>query len=358
MNVRNMGPGIAAAIALLASATAVRAEDAVVVFDHSTEDKLQQEITVDAGDRINVTVNNTCPDRFNYANFAYEKRAKTAPPTPPAPPVGGAPAPVCGNEKAREALRAAGFCALQSQLVSFVHEKKNGAYTVVVTRKDGQPAAIFGLQKAQWDETVDVIAKSNNCAIPPETQGKAKQLNTPTYLVSVESSAWALGMSGGLTVSDVVDPRFAVVNDPDSTTSPAQSIVIRDMGAEDSQKLGFAGFLHVHNENWQWKGVAFAPTFGLGIAEENSMSGFVGMSAAAFDLAYLTFGWNWSSVDRLPAGQVLGEAPISDNVLNDLPSRIDDGWFIGISFKLMSPGESFFKSKVIATPEIKEAAAE
>jgi hypothetical protein len=180
-------------------------------------------------------------------------------------------------------------------------------------------------------------------------------LKAATYLLTVESSPWALGMSGGLTISDVVDPRYAVIPDPAGTATPPTTIVIRDKGAEDSQKLGFAGFLHVHHEKWKLGDIPIAGTFGLGIVEDNSLSGFVGVSAAAFDLAYVTLGWNWSSVDRLPAGQRLNAPPINDNVLNDLPSKTDDGWFLGISFKLMSPGESFFKGKVTVAPKPTEA---
>lgn len=349
MILQSVKSSVVYAFLLFGCGHALHAQNASLVFDHSTQTDKQVETNVEPGDRIEVTINNTCPDRFNYAQHAFERVASGG------APAGGAGAQAnnsnCGAAKAREALVAAGYCVMQSQTLSWVHESKNAAYEVSVAPKQG--GAIRGLQKAQLDAALATVAAGPaTCAIPNDTETKSIELKAASYLVSVETSPWALGMSGGLSISDVVDPRFAVVNDPASTTTPPSSIVIRDKGAEDSQKLGFAGFLHVHNEKWKLGDIPIAGTFGLGIAEENSISGFVGISAAAFDLAYLTIGWNWSSIDRLPAGQRLNAPPISDNVLNDLPSKTDDGWFIGISFRLMSPGDSFFKAKIPVAPKV------
>jgi hypothetical protein len=46
-----------------------------------------------------------------------------------------------------------------------------------------------------------------------------------------------------------------------------------------------------------------------------------------------------------------GSSPINDNVLTDLPKRVDDGFFIGFSFRFMSPGESFFTKNIVTEPE-------
>lgn len=352
MILRSLHSSLICSLLLLACSQSLHAQSATFAFDHSTQNKKQVDATVEPGDPIEVTIDNTCPDRFNYAHVAFAPRQTS--PAGGGPPLAGDSAK-CGAAKAREALVAAGYCSMQSKAISWVHESKNGAYEVEITPK--QATMIRGLPKEQFDAALtSVAAGPATCTIPDGTQAKSIELKAASYLISVESSPWALGMSGGLSISDVVDPRFAVVDDPASTTTPPSTIVIRDKGAEDSQKLGFAGFLHVHHQKWKVGDIPIAGTFGLGIAEENSISGFVGVSAAAFDLAYLTIGWNWSAIDRLPAGQRLGARPIGDNVLSDLPSKTDDGWFIGISFKLMSPGESFFKSKTAVTPKATEVA--
>lgn len=321
------------------------AEDVTVSFDHAKSGSPAIEISAEPGDRITATIDNTCPDRFDYQSVAFEAAARVSPPA--------ARSPACPNvDEAKEKLASEGFCELKTRPVSFVHESKYRAYAILIKKKPALPSsAAQGLKKADFDATVAEMMRADECKVPATTAAKATKLDDANYLVQVETSSWALGMSGGVTISDVVDPRFAVVNDPNSTTVPPATIVVRDEEAEDSQKLGFGGFLHVHNEKWKLGDVPIAGTFGLGIEEKNSISAFVGVSAAAFDLAYLTLGWNWSSVDRLPAGQELGAPPINDNVLNNLPKKTDDGWFLAVSFKLMSPGEAFFKGKTIKTPE-------
>ena len=95
----------------------------------------------------------------------------------------------------------------------------------------------------------------------------------------------------------------------------------------------------------------------LGVARVvGQLEGGTHGDAAASDLAYFTLGWNWSAIDRLPAGQQLGAAPMNDNILNNLPKRTDDGWFLAVSFKFMSPGEGFFKGKVV--PQLENVEAE
>lgn len=256
----------------------------------------------------------------------------------------------CTAAEARAKLESEGYCELKTQPVSFVHESKYRAYAILIKKKPTFPGAVKGLEESDLDAAVAAMAAATDCTMPDAIKEKAKKLDDANFLVQVEVSPWALGMSGGLTISDVVDPRFAVVNDPNSTTTPPATIVVRDEEAEDSQKLGFGGFLHVHNEKWKLGDVPIAGTFGLGIQEKSSISAFIGVSAAAFDLAYVTVGWNWSSVDRLPAGQEIGAPPINDNVLNNLPKKTDDGWFLAVSFKLMSPGDAFFKGKITPQP--------
>ncbi len=348
---KNAVRAVRVVIALNIGAVCMANAQTPVQFEHSDKDqRKQQSIDVEPGDRIEVVINNTCPDLFDYQYVAFTRSENES------TPKGGPTADIatCAEADAKKALKEAGFCERKSSALSFVHDRTASSYQIIVGKKAGVAVA-RGLTKKDFDAAITAMTQQPKCDVPKDLAGKSIALaEQASYLIQVTSSPWALGMSGGLTISDVVDPRFAVVNDPASTATPPTTIVVRDRGAEDSQKLGFAGFLHVHNENWKVLDMPIAPTFGLGIQDQNSISGFVGASLAAFDMAYLTFGWNWSSVERLPTGQRLGAAPISDNVLNDLPSRTDNGWFIGFSFKLMSPGADFFKKKVAVTPPVTE----
>lgn len=338
--------GTAVTMLWLGFSSGVYGEDVSVAVDHVAHDNKLREIAVQPGDRVSVSISNTCPDRFDYQALALESAA-----TVDRGGQAAADTNKCTAEQARAKLTNAGFCELKTASLSFTHARSASGYEITIRSKPNQPSPVRGLTKPDLESVVTKMVADANCATPQEATDKSKPLQPFEYFLTVKSSPWALGMSGGLTISAVVDPRFAIVPDPASMTTPPSTIVIRDRGAEDSEKLGFAGFLHVHNERWKIGDVPIAGTFGLGIQEKNSISGFIGVSAAAFDLAYLTLGWNWSSVDRLPAGQDLGAAPISDNVLNTLPSRTDSGWFLGVSFKLMSPGESFFKKKVPTQPQ-------
>jgi hypothetical protein len=327
------------ALLIVASGVANAAE-IPVSFDHA-KPNVVTEISVDPGDRIRVAIANTCAE-----HFLYEVREFKPSPSPGvAPPAPLVPAATCAEKDAESALINAGYCKQALRPLTFIHESGTRTYQILVTKKPNAPTTVRGLQDAEWNQAIETMKTQPTCTVPAGLGAKADLLDDVAYLLNIEKSPWALGMSGGLSISEVVDPRFAVISDPASTATPAATIVVRNRDAEDSQKLGFAGFVHVHNEHWVLKDIPIAATFGLGVQDDDAISGFAGVSFAAFDLAYLTVGYNWSSVDRLPTGQRLGATPISDNVLNDLPSKTDNGWFLGISFKFMSPEESFYTGK-------------
>lgn len=315
----------------------------IATFDHGAQADASTSVELTPGDRVEVLITNTCPDTFDYVSVAYKDRAGTA----------KVDQRGCDATAARDELTEAGFCVLKSRPISFVHESGVDAYRIGLTKKSDQPAKVRGVTEDAFEGAIRTMTAdaAATCTIPSELF-EAPELVDRQYLVRVSDSPWALGMSGGVTVSDVTDPRFAIVPDPNSTTTPPATTVIRDRDAEDSSNLGFAGFLHLHNKRWVvGDSVSFTPTLGLGLAEDNEISAFVGVGIGAWDIGYINIGWNWRPVDTLPPGQDLGAPPISDNALSDLPTRVDDGWFVGFSFKLMSPGESFFRDKIV-TPKV------
>jgi hypothetical protein len=328
--------------------SSAHAADLSIAFDHASEKNLTRRLDAKPGDRIKATITNTCATHFLYAAVAMKNAPVAANAAAGAHTnEHGLMAMRCGETAARKLLATEGYCELASQDLDFVHAGDNTGYVIDIRRQPGAPAASLGLSKEDFAAAVTTIAAGEGCAVPGDVKSLAKKLEERTYYVSVRDTPWALGMSGGVSISKVVDPRYAIVADPGSTANPADTIVIRDAGAEDQRKIGFAGYLHVHHERMQWHGIPFALTFGLGIDEQNTMSTLLGFSAAAADLAYITLGWNWAAIDRLPAGQQLNKKPINDNVLNNLPKRTDSGLFLGVSFKFMSPGEAFFTGKVV-----------
>ncbi len=117
-------------------------------------------------------------------------------------------------------------------------------------------------------------------------------------------------------------------------------IAVRDRDAEDDQALGFAGFIHMNHRRWK----NWAPlSFGLGIGEESKLSFFLGTSWELYDKAYLTGGWNWASVDRLPSGQQLNQPLTDPNALSNLDSRIDSDFFIAVSYTFLGDRAPFKK---------------
>jgi hypothetical protein len=351
---------ILTAWALFQSSVTIAADLApapTATFDQVTQNNVISRASVDPGDSIVVLIKRTCPDRFDYQYTALYDAVDTT-------QSGGASVAdaSCKLDDAKKALASSGYCSFADQTVSFIHDKKASGYEIRVTKKEAGQKNIWGLKPDDFNTAAqELVGGGVPCAVEKKVEDelakKRSALDNASYQVMVASSPWALVMSGGLTISKVTDPRFAVVTDSSSKTTPPGKIVIRDRSAEDSQRLGFAGFLHLHNQAWNFGDIALAGTAGFGIDEKSSISGFLGVSAAAWDNAYLTVGWNWRSVDRLPAGQSLGAAPISDNVLSSLPTRTASGFFIGISYKLMSPGESFFKSKTTQTPKPAETPA-
>lgn len=299
-----------------------------VRFDHAKDGNATQNIDASPGDAIRVTIEQTCPEFFDFVHSSFSEIRVD-------PTESGG----CGRDP-QAALAKKNHCILKAQTLEFTHSPDASTYLIEVTRKQGD-AEPTGITQEMFQEFT-----SNNCDIPAQWSASPKKLPDRRYVLNVDST-WALGMSGGFTISSVTDPRYAVIDDPGSVTTPPGSIVVQNGAAEDEYNLGFAGFVHVHNRKWRWKDISIAPTFGIGVGDQNTLSGFAGVGFGAGNIGYINVGWNWRQVDRLPTGQQLGAPPISDNVLSDIPKRVDDGWFIGFSFRFMSPGESFFTGKTV-----------
>jgi hypothetical protein len=285
-------------------------EDPVVtlVYDHFTENKdvafPPQHLA--PGDQFEVRIQHTCESAFTYAfkpvaNAASRSSARI---TPSACPVENTSVSVC--------IR---------------HEQQYGAYLVEIVQKPVEsPLA--------------------------ELEGSIKDLSSVTLTVPVVHNPWYLDFTSGFTLSELTDPIWA---GDTQTGADGMEItrIVRDRQAEDDANLGIAAFTHVSHDKWGGPVAGyFGPSIGLGIDERNEASYYVGLSwlmgdvaGAIGDRAALTFGYQWGSVDRLPAGVSVGD-PIDDvNTLADLPTRIDGGFFFSLSFSFLG-GRDTFEKKV------------
>lgn len=53
-------------------------------------------------------------------------------------------------------------------------------------------------------------------------------------------------------------------------------------------------------------------------------------------------GWTGGQVDRLPSGQAVDAPPISDNVLSNLDSSFEHGFFVGLTFSFNAKKDEDF----------------
>ncbi|MEN7341886.1 MAG: hypothetical protein AAAFM81_03050 [Pseudomonadota bacterium] len=314
-------------------------------IDHSKKSALTLKAAPGAFVEFNVV--NTCPVFFNYQTDVIRDLPEST--------AGGvklaAALPKCEDDALKKFLTENRLCEMGTKKLSTVHGKDVTAYEIKISRNDGSTDAVTGFSPTAFANLKSSLKKAS-CPTTPAAiaaiKAKGSSLENTTRLVSVETNPWSIGLSGGFTASRLTDPVFAVVPNSESTADPAGTIVVGVPGAEDSFSPAAVGFVHAHNRNWQIgeSGIYIAPTFGLGVEESGDFNMFAGI---AFDFGnqwYINLGVNGRQVDRLPSGQRLGEAPINDNVLADLPTRFDTGLYVGFSFAFASPGEDFFKGKV------------
>ena len=165
--------------------------------------------------------------------------------------------------------------------------------------------------------------------------GLPKTLRPALLVVQIEEVGWEVTFAGGFSGSTVVDRRFAI-----RTNRDGQDVLVREREKEDSTSLGLVAFAHIFKENVS---PSFALTFGLGLQEKGDASYYLGLTYRFADKAALSAGAVWASRAALPAGAVLGEVPPTENVLGSLDSKIEQGWFVGVSFGLIDVKKVFQK---------------
>jgi hypothetical protein len=281
----------------------------VIVFDHfKTNDNRTFDVDVEAGSFFRVKIVKTCPKNFEYSYIGIEPGERVQ---------------ARGGDKCT---------ATGSKTLVIPHEARFRGYLVEIAPTNG----------LEW------LAPSgdSNCDANPSPCKKVKKL---LLTISVNSPGWTYEMSGGGVVSQLTNPVFALETRPvEGEGGGEEMFVVRNHEAEDDAALGFAGFVHVFHA----KHPRVAGTFGLGLNEGNEeLSFFIGPSWRLGGKGYLTAGWNWGPVQRLPNGLSF-DRPVTDtNLLSNLPTRTDGKFFFGFSFSFLSPGKDFFKKPFASPPE-------
>ncbi|HEY4214105.1 MAG TPA: hypothetical protein VGM84_21700 [Steroidobacteraceae bacterium] len=366
------------AASLLAQSSAFAATPSAT-FDHSAKEGSTIPVSADTNDTIRVTINNTCPADFDYAQIP-----SLGPPKPAAQPAAAGVQctdPMYTDDVLQSyltaALEAKGICKATSTDIYIKHDSKYGGYNIQISPKDGHgrsqnghivvdaiiPDAYnsaFKAYKDAYQKAYDANKATNSCqaiAITTAAQSVGKpgaiatvQLQSLIETVSITTATPAVELSGAFTVSNLRDPKYAL-------SSGSSPVIVENTSAEDSRRLGAAGFIHVHNPSCSSEHAALfalcqhvAATVGLGITGNNNLSFFVGPSYRFLGQWFVTAGYNWGSIAALPASDRVGAAPSSSTVLSNLGTRNAGAFFFGLSYSFLNPGTSFFQKPFSNSP--------
>jgi len=280
----------------------------IVTIDHKTG--VQNPvglIQVAAGQEFVIRILNTVPECFDY-NFEgvlppkamAERAAKAALPKPE---------------------------PLQEQNVDFnvTHDPQFGSYKITITAKD--------------------LPKDSKL----KEQCEALQQKQNTFIVTVTTYAWTVGLAGAFTADKLTDPVFSLragkQGDQDGY------FVERNKSAEDSFRLGAAAMIHLyHSDPNRFNGLGlskiglnWAPlSFGLGIDNGSQVHYFLGTSLKFGDQAFLTAGWVFGPRKRLPDG--VHDFTTDQNALSSLPTKTSSAFFVGISYTFISVSKDTFQN--------------
>lgn len=142
-------------------------------------------------------------------------------------------------------------------------------------------------------------------------------------------SGWDLALTGGLVVTGLVDPVYALGN---VTGSPFR-VVLRQPDQESTVNLGVAMFAQVYHDRYSW----IAPlSFGMGLRGDSRATFYLGSALRFGSHASLTAGVAIGAVATLPAGVVEGRTVNDTNFLSDLGTRTTRSWFTGVTYTFAS----------------------
>ncbi|MFP3940469.1 MAG: hypothetical protein ACLF0P_09195, partial [Thermoanaerobaculia bacterium] len=235
----------------------------------------------------------------------------------------------------------------------------------------GDEEQLFDLSSRQLREGL----KAQNRDVPEELE--PVYLYSYTFPVWVKTVRWKLTYSGGLAFSDLRDRKFFVQTDDQGTDATDDDVqrVLRERDAEGDSRPDLVLFANLvtpdagwwagrsaheatkkHRETedpesggqgtkcCRWRralGGRLGLAFGLGLNGDGKTRYFFGPSWTIGRKRHFVAiaGWTGGEVDRLPGKQTLGAPPVDANVLNELNSSFEHGFFAGLTFSFNSRQE-------------------
>ena len=337
------------------------------VLDHAARSAaptatLRQSLSVSDAEEIVVKIESTCPPHFNYLISATAQIDRPELPTTP-PALEAVGQPTCSARHPFDQQAADNLCVLQSTEIKTRH---NAGYDYDVRIQPKRAGSLFGVTEAaygtiQTGYEAAVDARGFNCNATTATSAyntvlsQNASLTKPltatalTLITPEKERGWHYALAGGFSVSWLTDQEFEITGADDMRAFN------RVKSAEDDQSLGLVAFIHLQNDDLfrskpRWNKVFryWAPlSFGVG-TDSSDLDFFLGTSFRFREVAYVTAGYHWGQRDGRPKGQPLGAAPINDNVLTNLSSRTDGGFFLSASYKFLDFGGAGFLNKLFA----------
>ena len=136
----------------------------------------------------------------------------------------------------------------------------------------------------------------------------------------------------GVVASTVVEPVYVI----DRTGEKA--LVIQSLHAQDERTVEVVPFFHVMKQRGRARDY-WGFSFGGTDASSNDLNLFAGFSYHLAHNFYITGGMNWKKVSTLPPEQKLNHEPLTPDILSNLSTRTEKGFFLAWTLAVMGPND-------------------
>ncbi len=162
--------------------------------------------------------------------------------------------------------------------------------------------------------------------------------------IEVETLGWKLGFAGAFTLDSLTSDQFFLQPLGASNDQPQFNVMVSEE-SKDDLNLGAAAMIHLyHNSNFA-KGMWAPVSFGLGVDSGSEARYYVGTSLRFNTSLFLTGGAVFGSVETLPVGIRPGMTTTDANLLSNLGSRTEAGFFFSLSYSFGNINEAFFSRR-------------
>ncbi len=356
-----------ATCAALGAASGYKGRLDVVVFDHAAGELVwpqPAQLWVRDGDPFVVVVTNTHPYAFTYSSSVVASDAAA-----------GGPGQVVGKPVKVDNAAGATICVSFRFVEGFPLHKIEISGSAAWS-KAGEEKLVAALAKAVGDVRLHsrIMAIQVDPWLLPEVQEESKDPDVSAALraagetavlypysfpVWVRDSRAQLGFATGLAFSDVTSDRFFIETDDQDTAETAddEQRVLAESSSDDFRPdlMAYASITAPRTPKWWGAGGRLGMTVGLGIGDGGDPRYFLGPSWLIGDRFLLAAGAFGGKVDRLPAGQREGEAPINGaNTLSQLGKGFERGWAVGVAWRFGSSDKADEKFLAALSPPVKQ----